>query len=118
MDISTIENAAKHFVSGAASAVGNAVGGTANAIGPIDLVKVEQIVLDIIQAAPAIQAAEQSALPYIQAIVALIQNGGSAPTDEQWAELRGRLDAGSAALQNAANEPDPNAEPGLSLGGQ
>lgn len=108
MDLSSIENAAKHFETSAAGAIGSLAAG----IGPIDLVKVEQIVLDIIAAAPAIQKAEQSALPFVMAIVGMIQNGGKAPTDEQWAETKARLDAGSAALQNAANEPDPNADQG------
>lgn len=106
MNLSSIEDAAKHLESSAAGALS----GLASAVGPIDLVKVEQLVLDIISAAPAIQAAEQSALPFVMAIVQMVQNGGKSPSDEEWDALAARLDAGSSALQNAANEPDPNVQ--------
>lgn len=69
----------------------------------IDLSKIEQIVASIIAAAPAIEQGVLSAEPYVEAIVAMIQNGG-APSDKDWAALKSRLDAGSAALQAAANE--------------
>lgn len=71
----------------------------------MDYVKIEQVVMAIINAAPAIEKGIVTAAPYVEAIVALIQAGG-APTDAQWTELKARLDAGSAALQNAANEED------------
>ena len=72
----------------------------------IDLTKVEAIVSSIVAAAPAIEQGVLSAEPYIEAIVAMIQHGG-APSDDDWAALKARLDAGSAALQAAANTPDP-----------
>ena len=72
----------------------------------IDLSKVEAIVSSIIAAAPAIEQGVLSAEPYIEAIVEMIQHGG-APSDDDWAALKARLDAGSAALQAAANTPDP-----------
>jgi hypothetical protein len=74
----------------------------------MDISKIEQIVSSIIAAAPAIEAGLATAEPYVEAIVSMIQNGG-APSDEEWAALKARLDAGSAALQAAANEPDPAA---------
>lgn len=114
MDLSSIENAAKHLESTAAGALGS----LASAVGPIDLVKVEQLVLDIIQAAPAIQKAEQSALPFVMAIVQMVQNGGKSPSGDEWDALAERLDAGSKALQSAANEPDPNDPNAQQPGGQ
>lgn len=67
----------------------------------IDLSKVEQIVSAIVAAAPAIEQGVMSSAPYVEAIIELIKAGGS-PTDEQWAALNARLDAGSAALDKAA----------------
>ncbi len=71
----------------------------------MDYAKIEEVVLAIINAAPAIEKGIVSAAPYVQAIIGLIKSGG-APSDNQWAELKARLDAGSAVLQNAANEED------------
>jgi len=71
----------------------------------MDISKIEQIVSSIIAAAPAIEQGILSAEPYVEAIVSMIKNGGT-PTDAEWAALKERLDAGSAALQAAANEPD------------
>jgi hypothetical protein len=71
----------------------------------MDLTKIEAIVQAIISAAPAIEQGITSAAPYVEAIVAMIQHGG-APSDDDWTALKARLDAGSAALQSAANEPD------------
>lgn len=72
----------------------------------IDLTKIEAIVSSIIAAAPAIEQGIITAEPYVEAIVAMIQHGG-APSDDDWTALKARLDAGSAALQAAANTPDP-----------
>jgi hypothetical protein len=71
----------------------------------IDIGKIEQIVSAIIGAAPAIEQGVMTAAPYVQAIVSLIQHGG-APSDDDWTALKARLDAGSAALQTAANEQE------------
>lgn len=72
----------------------------------MDLTKIEAIVQSIIAAAPAIEQGIITAEPYVEAIVAMVKNGG-APSDDEWAALKARLDAGSAALQTAANTPDP-----------
>ena len=69
----------------------------------VDVSKVEEIVLDLIQAAPAIEAGVASAAPFVEALVTLIGHGG-APSDAEWAALRARLDAGTSALDNAAAE--------------
>lgn len=74
----------------------------------IDIDKVQAFIASLIAAAPAIEQGLASAEPYVVALVDMIRNGGT-PTDAEWAALKARLDAGSAALQAAANEPDPGA---------
>lgn len=73
--------------------------------GDIDVSKVVQVVQGIVEAAPAIQSGVTGATPYIMDIIMLIQRGGN-PTDAEWAAMRTRLDAGSAALQKAAHDPE------------
>lgn len=69
----------------------------------IDVGKVEDLVQAIITIAPAIEKGIVDAAPYVEAIVGMIRNGGT-PSDTDWAALRARLDAGSAALQAAVGD--------------
>jgi len=71
----------------------------------------ETLVSAVVKAAPAIEAGVEEAEPYVEAIVTLVRNGGN-PSDDDWTALKARLDAGSAELQAAADEPDPNAGQG------
>ena len=70
----------------------------------LDLTYIEQLVASILAAAPAIESGIADATPYIEAIAALVKNGGE-PTQSDWDALHARLDAGSAALDDVANEP-------------
>jgi hypothetical protein len=67
-----------------------------------------QIVSAIIKAAPIIEQGVVDAEPYVQAIVALVKNGGQ-PTAADWAAVNARLDAASAVIaQRALDAADPN----------
>lgn len=72
-------------------------------LGNIDIAKIVEVVEGVVAAAPAIERGVSSAAPFVLAIIELVQHGGN-PTDAEWAALKARLDAGSAALQKAAKE--------------
>lgn len=67
----------------------------------MDLAAITALVQQIVAAAPAIIDGVISIEPYVEAIVTMIENGGS-PTDAQWATLQASLAAGSTALASAA----------------
>lgn len=73
----------------------------------IDIPTLLKIAQSAEAALPAIEGGIISAVPYVQAFVKVLS--GQAVTDADWAALDARLDAGSDALQQAAQQPDPNA---------
>lgn len=75
----------------------------------VDVGKVEEIVLDIISAAPAIEKGLLTATPFVQALVEVIGHGG-APSEDEWLALRARLDAGTQVLDNAGIEAEAEVE--------
>jgi len=106
--LSSIEDTIKeHFSSGGASPATVGVS--------IDVGKVLEIVTMIVQAAPAIEQGFVSAVPFVEALVAAISNGGL-PTGEAWTELRARLDANSAVLAEAGAEAQSELAAGLPSG--
>ena len=72
----------------------------------MDYTKIAEFLAAIAKAGPAVISGVKDAMPYAEAIVATVRNGGKPPSDADWAALHARLDAGSAELQRAANEPD------------
>lgn len=94
------------------NAIATVTGGTV-----LDLAKITALVQEIVSAAPAIIDGIVSIEPYVEAIVAMIANGGN-PTDAQWATLQASLAAGSATLQAAASEAQSeiNAAPTAATG--
>ena len=75
----------------------------------IDIPTLLKVAASAEAALPAIEQGLVNALPYVQAFIKVMQGG--TPTEDDWAALDARLDAGSDALQNAAALPDPNAPP-------
>jgi len=73
----------------------------------IDIPTLLKIAQSAETALPAIEQGVISAVPYVQAFVKVLS--GQAVTDADWTALDARLDAGSDALQQAADQPDPNA---------
>lgn len=68
----------------------------------MDLSNIAKLLVAIAEAGPAVISGVQDAMPYAQAIAATLANGGKPPSDDDWAALHARLDAGSNELQNAA----------------
>jgi hypothetical protein len=73
----------------------------------VDLQTLLQVAAAAEAALPAIESGVVSATPYVLAFIKVLS--GQQPTADDWAALDARLDAGSDALQQAANQPDPNA---------
>lgn len=78
----------------------------------MDLEYIAKLLVAIAQAGPAVISGVEQAMPYAEAIASTIGNGGKPPDQSDWDALHVRLDAGSAQLQAAADEPDPNAGQG------
>lgn len=71
----------------------------------VDVKTVLAIAASAVQALPAIEQGIASAIPYISALRTVL--AGGTPTDDDWAALDAALDAGTAALQEAAAETGP-----------
>lgn len=105
--LTTIENAIKDFFT--------AGHGPTSTIS-VDANKVLDLLNYLVALAPAIEKGIVSMEPFVEAIVTMIKNGGT-PSDAQWADLKTRLDEGSAAIAAAAAEAQaelaaPEAAPG------
>lgn len=95
--LSNMEDTIREFFTGSGSAASTPLGVTV----AIDGQKILDLLNTLLAVAPAIEKGLVSIEPFVEAIVAMIRNGGT-PTDQQWGDLKSRLDEGSQALADAA----------------